>query len=286
MNIPAVIRRTREILGFHPRAAMLSVIALALSGFLASAAVGTWQGLLTLQMHMKEQLSLVAFLSRDLSPEELQPVMESIRSWPEVRKVEYLSSQDSLQRFLEDFPDEAVMVHEMGENPLPAIIQVLPKPGLGRQTMEAVRQRLQQRYKWIEEITSGEYSADRVEMLLGLIEAGGLLLTASVALAVVLIIMNTVRLLLSLYRREMELLRFLGASWSYAVLPFVLCGGILGGLGSALGVGVVLLVAAGAASSVGVDYADVVMPAMITAAGGLLLSFMGGLLAVRHWRES
>jgi|GEM_PF-4742407 len=265
---------------------MLSVIALALSVFLASASVGTWQGLLELQMHMKEQLSLVAFLSRDLSPEELQPVMESIRSWPEVRKVEYLSSQDSLQRFLKDFPDEAVLVHELGENPLPAIIQVLPKPGLGRQTMGEVKLRLQQRYKWIEQINSGEYWADRVEMLLGLIEAGGLLLTASVALAVVLIIMNTVRLLLSLYRREMELLRFLGASWSYAVLPFVLCGGVIGGLGSILGVGIVLLVATAVAASVGIAYTDIVGPAMMTAVGGLLLSFMGGMLAVRRWREN
>ena len=287
MNLHPILSRSREIVRMQPRATVVSVLALGLGVFLASSALLTWSGLENLQQRMAEQMAVVGFLKEDLKEPDQDRILGIIESWPEVRAVTYLDSRETLSRFLAEFPEEEALLAQLDDSrsPLPAIVEVLPRSGADRRTLNDLTLRLSA-FPEIEQIEAGEFWAQRMETLLSLVKAGGVLLVVSVAFAVIIIVLNTVRLLLSFYSREMDLLRLVGAGWSYAALPFVVSGGVIGLAGGLAGAAAMLAVALALRDLLHIQPIDLLAPSLSTAGCTAALAVLASLLAVARWRQA
>ncbi len=279
MRVSVIWRRTFEILRLHTKAAVLSVLALAMASALLTFALFAWEGLSSLYDRVQNQFAIVAFLKPSASELEVEQSMLIIKAWPEVKDVHYLSAKESLDRFLKDFPEEAELLAELDENPLPAVIEILPRPGISKKEIETIKSRLKT-FPWIESSESGEFWVERMQMILLLFRSVGLLLALSIAISVLLIVMNSVKVFLSSFREEFEIMIFVGASVISATFPFVAAGTIIGVLGGALGTVLALAVGYAAPDMMRLSADFAIYSSLGVASSTALLSLVGSIIAV------
>ena len=146
-------------------------------------------------------------------------------------------------------PEEALEIQQQAHartrrrtspsNPLPASYKVTPHKG---EDVAAIAAQLEPVPPGVEKVNYGKKEADRVlqvaKIVGGIVLAGSLLLIA----ASILLISNTIRLSIFARRREVEVMKLVGATNWFVRGPFMLEGIITGLIGSILAV-ILLIVA-------------------------------------------
>ena len=176
------------------------------------------------------QISL--FLKQDLSEPAIEKLSDKIRRLPAVAWVDYVSREAALAEFkkLSGF-GEALGALE--RNPLPPVLVVHPA---AKHTHPKALQSLLQELRRYNEVELAQLDLEWVQRLyamLDLARQGVLILTAGLALAVLLIIGNTIRLAVLNRRDEIEIIKLIGGTNAFIRRPFLYVGalqGLLGGL--------------------------------------------------------
>ena len=161
-------------------------------------------------------------------------LQQRLKAEREVASIVYLSKEQALADFREQFPSEHNLLQGLGENPLPASLVVTIAPQF--RSSESVWQ-WADRLKTVAGVAQVQYNRDWIENVGTVVTylqmtsvAIGLVLSA----ASVTIIANTIRLTLYARRAEIEIMRLIGATGAFIKIPFLLEGAILGALGGAL----------------------------------------------------
>ncbi|MDH3353921.1 MAG: permease-like cell division protein FtsX [Chromatiales bacterium] len=176
------------------------------------------------------QISL--FLTQKINSKEAQGLASKLRKMPEIASVEYISKESALAEFSQHSGfGEALDALE--HNPLPAVLLITPKnnqeqPG----KIAALVERLGKR----SEVDIAQLDMEWVERLFALMaigERGVLILSGLLAIAVLLVVGNTIRLAIQNRRDEIVITKLIGATDSFIRRPFLYTGfwyGLLGGL--------------------------------------------------------
>jgi cell division transport system permease protein len=203
-------------------------------------ALGTW--VLSWTNDVKRQLVVnVYFCTQNTCDAEatraqINNVRRTIVGMPEVKDVKFISKEDALAIMKERNPE---LVQNLASNPLPASYQVTPHRG---EDVGRIANRLEAGPAGGEKVNYGKKTADRVlqvAKIIGAIFLGGstILIAASI-----LLIANTIRLSIFARRREVEVMKLVGATNWFVRGPFMLEGLITGLVGSLAAVA--LLIAA------------------------------------------
>jgi cell division transport system permease protein len=206
-------------------------------------ALGTW--VLSWTNDVKRQLVVNVYFCTEPPQEgckgeatraQIDAVRARLVSMPEVRDVEFISKADALAIQRERTPR---LVENLTTNPLPASYKIVPRRG---EDVERIATRLEPAPTGVAKVNYGKEEADRVlqvaKIIGGIVLAGSLILIA----ASVLLIANTIRLSIFARRREVEVMKLVGATNWFVRGPFMVEGLITGLVGSILAV--VLLVVA------------------------------------------
>jgi cell division transport system permease protein len=189
------------------------------------------------------------YVADGASEAERRSLQAELERTANVAGVEYVSKQEALERAREKNPRAFREGSELlGANPLPASFRVVPKdPARVGQVVDRLAPRgpggaREPQLTAIDEVRYREEDTERILSVTGLVTAvtGGLallLIVASVAL-----VANTIRLSIFARRREVEVMRLVGATDWFIRWPFVIEGVVVGFTGVALAV--VLLTAA------------------------------------------
>ncbi len=200
-------------------------------------------GLLVLNMQgllerFGEDLQVSVYLAADVSKERTQEIDATLKSVESVQRVEYVSREEALKRFLAVAGENAAMLDGLDENPLPAsFVLTLAPEKRTKQDMTIVVESL----RGLPDIEDITYGADWVESYtraIGFVRWLAAGLGGVLAFATVMIVANTIRLAVYARRDEIEILSLVGASRIFVSVPFLLEGmlqGLLGGL-SAIGI--------------------------------------------------
>ena len=201
-------------------------------------------------------LDVSVYLKGRLPDEQGRMLTAKIAARPEVQKARYISSAEGLAEFRR-WSGLGPSLDALGRNPLPAAIIVRPRAefidpaALDRlvaslQTLAEVDQ-VQFDGIWARRYTSLVDAVSRLAEILG-----GLL-----AVAVLLIIGNTVRLDVDARRHEIEVMKLVGANDSFVRRPFLYGGlwyGLLGGIAGAGLLELLVLLARGPVSRAAAAY--------------------------------
>lgn len=174
------------------------------------------------------QISL--FLKNDISDERAEGLAKRLEQQAEIDAVRVISREQALQEYrrLSGFSDA---LSALDENPLPAVLVV--KPVLG--TPDATQTLLQQLGK-IPDVEIAQYDMrwlKRLFSIIGIIKRGVIILASLLALAVLLVVGNTIRLAIYNRRDEIEVTKLFGATNAFIRRPFLYTGvwhGLLGGI--------------------------------------------------------
>jgi cell division transport system permease protein len=186
-----------------------------------------WQ-LERLTSQFGNQLEVSAFLNPGVTADSLLPYVSQFRH---IKSIEPIPKDVAWQELSQDldFPDLASITTQLNGNPLVDELRILvdaPDQVVG------LAEQLQQ----LQGIESVHYMADVVERL-DQLNAGlhlvGLVLVGLLTLATLAVITTTIRLIVLAQRREVEILKLVGATPSWICLPFLLHGLSFGAIGGA-----------------------------------------------------
>ena len=183
---------------------------------------------------LQEDIKVIVYLDESLSSEALNDLKDRLKAEREVASVSYLSKEQALEDFREQFPSEHHLLQGLGENPLPASLIVTIAPRY--RSSDSIR-RWADRLKTVPGVVQVQYNQDWIESLgavIGSIELASVVVGTILSAASVTIIANTIRLTLYARRDEIEIMRLIGATAVFIKTPYLLEGAILGALGGAL----------------------------------------------------
>ena len=163
--------------------------------------------------------------------EEIVALEQEARGWEEVATVNRVSEDEALASFKDTFEEQPELYENLDPGVLPASLQIqLTDPDLA----DGVAGKLKAEGYTEENLSYPQQTIERLNsitsyMIWGLYGATVLFLIASV-----LLISNAIRLSIFARRKEIEVMKLVGASDSFVRTPFVLEGLIQGLLGAGL----------------------------------------------------
>lgn len=194
---------------------------------------------------VRNKLEIEVFIKNEASPEEINNLGDEIRAMPEVREVNFVSKEEALNRLRERMKGHEDVLDAMSGNPLPPSYEIILK---NPENIEMVASRFYDNPIVDNEpgthngVKTGEETTERVLKFTNYILIGGAGFVTLLALASVLLISNTIRLSIFARRREVEIMRLVGATSWFIRWPFVIEGIATGLVGATGAVVLVLLV--------------------------------------------
>jgi cell division transport system permease protein len=163
---------------------------------------------------------------------------KAIEDTPNVKSVEFISKGEALARAQEKNPKAFEAGAELlGSNPLPASFRVHPEdPDKLNEIVTRLNGGGDARLAAIDEVRDREEDTNKILSATGLVKALTAGLAVLLVLASIALIANTIRLSIFARRREVEVMKLVGATNWFIRWPFVIEGMIVGFLGGLLAV--------------------------------------------------
>jgi cell division transport system permease protein len=169
------------------------------------------------------------------TPKQINNVRVTLQSDPQVKSVRFVSRELALKQMKEQHPD---LVKNVPTNPLPDAFEVTPVKG---EDVDKIAASLKPLPAGVQTVTFGKKTAHKILDVAHLIEVLFLVAVLILLLASTLLIANTIRLSIFARRREIEVMKLVGASNWFIRGPFMLEGLFTGLIGAILAVVVLFI---------------------------------------------
>ena len=169
---------------------------------------------------------------------EQAELREAIEDTANVKSVEFISKGEALARAQDKNPKAFEEGAELlGSNPLPASFRVHPDdPDRLDEIVTRLKAGGEPRLAAIDEVRDREEDTNKILSATGLVKALTAGLAVLLVVASIVLIANTIRLSIFARRREVEVMKLVGATNWFIRWPFVIEGMIVGFLGGLLAV--------------------------------------------------
>jgi cell division transport system permease protein len=190
----------------------------------------------------KDKLDLRAFIKLDATPAEEVAAVKAVQANPHVKSNEFKSRDQVLADAKKQFGEDILKL--LSTNPLPATITIKPDDPANQQ---AIVDALSPLPYWLKDSNSPKGFSVNQKTTRDFLSAAKVLrwgafgLMLILVIAAVLLIGNTIRLSIFARRREVEVMRLVGATNWFIRWPFVIEGLIFGLLGALAAVVLLIL---------------------------------------------
>ena len=214
---------------------------------------------------VRSRVIVDVYLAPDASDQDVERVRRSLNEdTPYVGKVQYVSKEDAYAAEKKRNPEAYEL---LGSNPLPDTFRVTPdEPG----NVNALRDALlaggsggKPSDPAIGEIKNRRDDTDKLLSATRVVKLTTAVLTGLLIIASILLVGNTIRLSLFARRREVEVMRLVGATNWFIRWPFVIEGVILGAMGGVLAVLMLLVGKVALIDPLAADFALIAAPETI-----------------------
>jgi cell division transport system permease protein len=205
-------------------------------------ALGTW--VLAWSGHAKEKLLVKVYMCAPVTCDQgpasklqIDAAGNFLHGLPEVKSINFVSKEKALDIMRERSPE---LVEAIPSNPLPDAFEVTPRRA---EDVRALSDKIRSAHiPGVQKVRDGEKVADSILRVAKVVSAFFLAAVLVLGIASSLLIANTIRLSIFSRRREIEVMKLVGATNWFVRGPFMI-EGLLCGLGGSLAA--VLLLAAG-----------------------------------------
>ena len=216
-----------------PLLVFATIIAVLVSSFLVFTTLSARSIVQNNTLRWQSGIHVVVFLDDRVTTTAHKQLQESLESYPEVRIVDYFSKPEAKEEFQTLFKDQPELLAEVDFEILPSSLRInLNDPS----DYTLIIERLEGNPA-VKEIRS---SGEAIERLLSLTDTLVISATAFAMLigfAAFILIINTLRLAAYSKRKEIKIMRLLGASSTYIRLPFTLEAVVESLIGTSIAVG-------------------------------------------------
>lgn len=228
-----VLKNTLLNMRRTPLLVFATIIAVLVSSFLVFTTLSARSIVENNTIRWQNGIHVVVFLDDRVTTTAHKQLQESLESYPEVRTVDYFSKPEAQEEFKVLFKDQPELLAEVDYEILPSSLRInLNDPS----NYNLMIERLDGNPAVKEIRTSGE----AIERLLSLTDT--LVISASafavlIGFAAFILIINTLRLAAYAKKKEIKIMRLIGASSTYIRLPFIFEAVIESLIGTSIAVG-------------------------------------------------
>ena len=196
---------------------------------------------------VESEVSITAYVSDDAEQADLDAVQDYIKGLDGVATVSFTTKEQAFEDF-RNMSSNADIVDELGGNPLPASINIeLSNP----QQVQEVADQIQTSELFAKvadeddpakSLKYGQRTVERLFQVTNYLRYGGIVLIALLVFIALVFINNTIRLAIMARRKEIAIMRLVGASNGFIRGPFLMEGALHAIIGAALAIGCIELV--------------------------------------------
>ena len=180
---------------------------------------------------LESQVQISVYLEDKLEAGDRKKIQSEIENMQGIASVKYVSRDEAKDRLSERLGDQKYLLEALGEkNPLPDAFEVtVIQPELVETAATAIAQ-----VKGVEEAKYGQDVVEHLFDITRLMRIFGLALMVLLAGATLFIISNTIRLTVFARRKEIAIMKYVGATDWFIRWPFVIEGVVMGCFGGFL----------------------------------------------------
>ncbi|MEQ8176290.1 MAG: permease-like cell division protein FtsX [Syntrophomonadaceae bacterium] len=224
----------------------------------------------TLMSNLESDVEINAFLNKDLTQSQIADVKSQIEAMPGIDSVLFVSKDQALQNLQKSFGGESYNLGTtMGRNPLPNSYQIKAKDP---HNVPALAAQIDQLYG-VDKVNYGEGLVERLFKLTKWIRTISIVIIILLAMGAIFLIATTIRLAIYARRKEVYLMKLIGATDWFVRWPFFLEGVLLGSCGALIAL---VFLAAGYSSIL--HNVKTVLFVSLLSNSGILFTVYGGLL--------
>ena len=214
-------------------ATLLTVLVIAVSLTIPTVSYLLWKNIHHATTQFYPESELTVYLHKNLSEEDANLVVEKIRQQEGVESLNYISRQESLNEFRHwsGFSEE---LDVLDDNPLPAVVMIKPSKAFNEsQKRNELRENLD-KIKGVQEVRLDNDWLEKLTALTWLVAHVAIFCTLLMAVAVFLVIGNSIRADVYSNQSNIEVMKLLGATDQFILRPFLYTGMIYAALGGFL----------------------------------------------------
>jgi len=234
MRLDYMARETLRNLRRNLTLTLASILTVAVSLSLLGIALLLQRGVSNATDRWQDGVEFIVFLEPEITDNQLGLVQEEIERSAAIESYRYVDQEESYREFNEDFfPENPEITQLVTPDIIPPSYRIVPKQ-LSAEAIEIVASGFETKpgvkkvVRATDEIQKIEKATDVIRWIV--LGAGAILLGTGL-----LLILNTIRMAIFARRREIEVMKLVGASNSFILVPFMLEGTFQGLVGAALG---------------------------------------------------
>lgn len=186
---------------------------------------------------MESAVEIKVFIQDGINQEQMDALSAQVKSLPGVESVKYVSRADGLALMSEKFGSSEEILAAIDTNPLPNSYTVkAASPDDVLPIVEAVT-----KLDNVLDVRYGQGSIEKMFVFLNWIRSLGSGLMVLLGFSAVILISMNIRLSVEARKEEIQVMKYVGASNSFIIWPFILEGMLLGVLGGGVACVLVLL---------------------------------------------
>ncbi len=234
MKLRYLLRETRINLWRNVSLTVATVFAVAVSLALFGSALMVSDGIGEATKQWEGDIEFQVWMNPDATPEQNTAITEALQTSPQIRSFEFINQQQAFVEFQELFADTPELLEAVVAEDLPPSYRVVPENPDANSVAELGAQ-FRERPGVKDVVFASEIIKD-IQSGFGLLSTGLFIASVVLLIVVLLLILNTIIMAINGRRREIEVMKLVGASNWYVRLPFIFEGLVHGIVGAALSI--------------------------------------------------
>lgn len=217
----AVLTESLQRLGRSPVATFMTIAVMAIALALPAGLYVLLKNVQNISRNWDGNSQISLFLKFDVGQEQGQKLSDKLLKDNRIDRTQFISQEQALEEFIA-LSGFGGVLSELDENPLPAVIVVYPTAN-SMESAESLRESLQK----LDGVELAQLDAEWVQRLHSMIVLGERLVLAlaiGLALAVLLVMINTIRLAIESRKNEIIIVKLVGGTDGFVRRPFLYTG--------------------------------------------------------------
>jgi cell division transport system permease protein len=293
LKVDYVFKETGRNIIRNPWLTIATVLCVTVSIALVGASLLTRQGVQNATLQWRGGVEFIVYMNPEATQDQIDAVQRALDENPQVESYNFLDKNAAYEEFRQLFErDSPELIDSVTPDVLPTSFKVRPTDSAA-DVVRGLQQQFGERPGVREVVAATEAirAIERISNLLSLVMVG---VAIVLTIAALVLIGNTIQTAIFARRREIEVMKLVGATNWFIRIPFMLEGVIQGVLGSIVGIGGVYALNWGFSRIAGdpqlallgnftVASSDVFATAILLLIGGVLIGAVASAVAVTFY---
>ncbi len=237
LKVSYVAREVGTNLARNITLTLATIATVAVSLTLVGTAYLIGQGVQDAQQQFEGGVEFIVFMNPNATDAQIEAVGAELDANPQVREAEYCNKQCAYDEFVELFADDQPLIDNVEPEILPPSFKVKPVDA-DTDSVEALGAVFETQ-PGVREVAFSSEAIERIERFYSFLSERSALAAIALVFAAGLLVLNTIQMAILNRRRDIEVMKLVGATNWFIRIPFMLEGLIQGLLGALVAIPVV-----------------------------------------------